>query len=220
MLYIIALVLVAVCSAGAFGSSLAYKKFAASGGSTAVAERNQTIETITEKLSGLSKFEESYATRPQFAFIKGELDDVKAAFAKQSQTLKEIEGSLSVAQKKVEEKETQQQELKTLKEEDETKLIDILTVFETLSQESMSLEQELAQSLKNVEEMLAGTTLSNEQRGILTEFNEALLSASSRLRDLVTEYQVVRERLEGLQGQFKDLEEEYTRLVEQQLGIS
>jgi hypothetical protein len=36
----------------------------------------------------------------------------------------------------------------------------------------------------------------------------------------MTEYGVVKERLEGLQGQFKDLEEEYTRLVEQQLGVS
>ena len=82
------------------------------------------------------------------------------------------------------------------------------------------MSRKLALSLKNLEELLAGTDLTPQERDIVSEFNESLVSAGARLRDLMTEYQVVKERLEGLQGQFKDLEDEYTRLVEQQLGVA
>jgi hypothetical protein len=38
------------------------------------------------------------------------------------------------------------------------------------------------------------------------------------LRDLIIDYQGLNERLDNLKGQHADLENEYTKLVEQQLG--
>jgi chromosome segregation ATPase len=220
MFYIIAAVCSLITLGAALGSIIGYRKYAASGGGGQIEGKNASIDKLGKDLESLIQYENSYATKGQHKTLLGLLSDAKDVFAKQQAQLKEIEAALSKAQKAVEEKEVQQQEVKTLKEEDETKLIELLTTFETLSSESITLEGELAATLKNVEEMLASATLTDQEKEILTEFNETLFSASSRLRDLMTEYGVVKERLEGLQGQFKDLEEEYTRLVEQQLGVS
>ena len=219
MFFVVAIICSFLTVGIAIGSILGYRKFGSNGGSGEIATKTNAIEKISAELLGLAAFEASYGTAKQNTTLQGELTQARDIFAKQQAQLKEIEASLVKAQKAVEEKEAQQQEVKTLKEEDETKLIELLTTFETLSSESITLESELAHTLKNVEEMLSSATLTDQEKEILTEFNEALFSASSRLRDLMTEYGVVKERLEGLQGQFKDLEEEYTRLVEQQLGV-
>ena len=60
--------------------------------------------------------------------------------------------------------------------------------------------------------------LTAEQQQVLEELSNTLTEAGSRMRDLLTDYAMVKERLDGLNGQHHDLEEEYTRLVEQQLG--
>ena len=53
---------------------------------------------------------------------------------------------------------------------------------------------------------------------IFEDLNRALSDGGALLRDLITEYQSVNERLDMLRIQHEDLEEEYTKLVEQQLG--
>jgi chromosome segregation ATPase len=222
MLYLVAAICAVLCFFAAKGSVIAFQKskFAAGGGAGTIAAKNAEIEKIGLSLIDLLQYENSYATGPQYRSLKDQLTSTKEVIAQQQAQLKQIETALTTAQKNVEEKEAQQQEVKTLKEEDEAKLIELLTAHETLSAEAISLESELAETLRNVEEMLKGTTLTEQEKEILNEFNETLFNASARLRDLMTEYSVVKERLEGLQGQFKDLEEEYTRLVEQQLGVT
>jgi predicted nuclease with TOPRIM domain len=66
--------------------------------------------------------------------------------------------------------------------------------------------------------MLSELQLTLDQRAVLEELNNALISAGSRLRELLTEYSSVNQRIQALQQQLKDLEDEYTKLVEQQLG--
>lgn len=219
MFYLFAIIgIVLACCLTATGGVLARRIIKGSGGSEKNAKLKE-IDQITKKLNGLDKYIEAYASPGQLSFVQQQLAEVTASFAKQQEQLKEIEGSLTTAQKSVEQKETQQQELKTLKEEDENKLNQLIANFDNLNSEAESLEQELALSMKNLEDMLANANLTDYEKDILNQFNEAVISAGGRLRDLMTEYSVVKERLEGLQQQFQDLESEYTRLVEQQLGV-
>lgn len=218
MYYVIALIIPALAAAMMQGGIIAYRKKAISSKGAERGDKLKAIEDATRELQEIYKFADAYASLPQFESLQNQLKEAQEGIESQKKTLKEVEEALTNAQKNVEEKETRQQEYKTLKEEDERKLAEILEKYEQLSGESVALEQELGQSMKNLEEMMATLQLTDDQKAILTEFNDALLMAGSRLRDLITEYEVVRERLEGLQGQFKDLEEEYTRLVEQQLG--
>jgi chromosome segregation ATPase len=219
MLYLIALI-GALLSAGiTYGAVTFGKKVLAGSKGSARKEKEQKIAQITSQLSGLSRFLDGYASPLQLKSVDNQLNELKESFAAQKKQLAETEALLATAQKNVEVKETQQQELKTLKEEDESKLVELLTKYETLSEEAVALEQQLANAMKNLEELLSTATLTDIEKDLLKQLNEAVISASGRLRDLMTEYGVVKERLETIQGQFKDLEEEYTRLVEQQLGV-
>jgi chromosome segregation ATPase len=146
------------------------------------------------------------------------LTKVAADLENEKATLVTVEKKLASAQKEVEAKEFQQQEVKAAKEEDENKLAELLSNFKDLSSESIELEQKLAQSMKNLDKILSEINVTEDQRAVLNNLNDSLTSAGSLLRELITESEMVNERLKVLKEQHSDLEEEYTRLVEQQLG--
>ncbi|RIL09567.1 MAG: hypothetical protein DCC75_06225 [Proteobacteria bacterium] len=72
--------------------------------------------------------------------------------------------------------------------------------------------------MKSLDTLTADLQLTPDQKGAFDDLSNGLTAASARLRDLLTEYNTLNERLVNLQQQHLDLEEEYTRLVEQQLG--
>ncbi len=179
-----------------------------------VAEIPKTLAEVEELLSNAGRF----ASKPQLEFVISQIQATQADLTKEKNSLKEIENRLDVAQKNVEQKEAAQQELKTAREEEEAQLQELLTKFEDISTESVSLEQKLAASMKNLDQLLEEVELTPDQRGAFQDLQNALTNAGAQLRDLLMEYTTVKERLQVLQQQHKDLEEEYTRLVEQQLG--
>ena len=136
----------------------------------------------------------------------------------QRQTLKAIESKLAQAQKQIEEKEAYHQDLKTAKADEESKLKALLERYSTLSSEAIALEQQVAQSMKDLDSLMSTASLSPEQKAVFTSLSENLEAAGNRLRDLITEYETVHGRLKTLSDQLADLENEYTRLIEQQLG--
>ncbi len=176
------------------------------------------ISASSDKLDNLLTYIDSYCSRGQYESISGKLSGLKSELEKERTTLKDLEGRLDSSQQQVEEKETHQQEIKSSKEEDEIKLDELLSSYSDISAESIALEQKLAQSMKNLDSIMKEVTLTEPQRKLLDDLNEALNEAGSNLRDLLMEYETVNERLNMLKEQHDDLEEEYTKLVEQQLG--
>ncbi|MCB0338546.1 MAG: hypothetical protein KDD53_03030, partial [Bdellovibrionales bacterium] len=75
-----------------------------------------------------------------------------------------------------------------------------------------------AESLKELDAIMDELEMTQVQRDIMQSLSNALEASSARMRDLIFEYQQVNERLEQLKAQHLDLEDEYTKLVEQQLG--
>lgn len=218
MLYLVALITAGLGAALIFGGMIAFRKFSSSTRGIERAEKIKTIQDQSEALANLTQYADAYASPAQHEGLARQVQDAKKSIEDQKRALKEVEDALTKAQKVVEEKEVHQQDLKTIREDDEKKLAELLAAYDQISGESIALEQQLAQSLKNLDEMINTVDLNDDQKAVLNQFSESMVSAGSRLRDLITEYEVVRERLEALQSQHKDLEEEYTRLVEQQLG--
>ena len=181
-------------------------------------ELMETYEEVQGELTDLLKYTNSYASKGQFDTLLKMIEQVQVELENEKKSLVDIEAKLDTAQKDVEGKEAQQQELKSAKEEDELALEDLLSNYSQISEESVTLEQKLAQSLKNLDQMMEELTLTQEQKQMLEELSGALTDAGSLFRDLITEYQSVNERLEMLRTQHDDLEDEYTKLVEQQLG--
>jgi len=185
------------------------------------AERNALLGEIPKTIAQLETLlakGDNFASRLQLESLQKMTQSTVDELGKEKSLLKETEGRLDQAQKEVENKESHHQEMKTAKEEDEQKLQELLERFGQVSSESMELEQHLAASMKNLDKLLDEAELTADQSSVLRELSTAMTNASSRLRDLLVEYTTVKERLELLSQQHRDLEEEYTRLVEQQLG--
>ena len=179
---------------------------------------SQEAGTIGTEIDRLLDRSSNFAPKGQLDWLKEQLDSIGMEVENQRRILKEFETKLEGAQGQIEAKETSQQELKTSRREDEERLNQLLASFKDISQESIALEQRLAASLKNLDGLMVGMTLTPDQRATLMELQNVMVSSGGRLRELITEYEAVKNRLEVLRQQHKDLEEEYTRLVEQQLG--
>lgn len=192
-------------------------KVAALGGAQTAGIQTE-IEGLGERLAHAGGDVEKYASLKQLENVKRQLEEEKAALLHEKEQLTVTEGKLEKAQELVEKKEGLQQELKSSKEEDEKKLEELLSNYANYSTEAISLEKQLAASLKHLEGVMNQVPQTPEQKAILSQLMESLTSAGSRLRELVTEYQAIHERLEMLKQQHADLEDEYTKLVEQQLG--
>jgi chromosome segregation ATPase len=219
MMFIITAVIVALLS-----SALIFGAYNTVAGRAVASVTNELKRLTTEsselekKLTELTRYKDGYFSRAQFENANGKLKKIKDEIDKERASLKDFEGRLDTAQQAVEGKEAHQQELKSSREEDEIKLEEILSGYQDLSAESIALEQQVAQSMKNLEAILGEVTLTDGQRAILDDLNETLSRAGESLRNLITEFEGVNNRLNLLKEQHEDLEEEYTKLVEQQLG--
>jgi primosomal protein N'' len=122
------------------------------------------------------------------------------------------------AQAEVLQREASHQDIKTAKRDDEVALQEVVSNYNDISTESVSLERRLAESLKSIDKMSAEVALTADQKAVFEALSTALTTASSQLRDVIVAYQNMHERLAALQGQYADLENEYIKLVELQLG--
>jgi chromosome segregation ATPase len=179
------------------------------------------LKQVTEKDKAVSEL----LKRKETLYSNAGFDDLKskvAAVGQQAETernkLKEIEVKLESAQKLVEGKEQEQQETKAAKEEDLVKVQELLANYDAIESASVELEQKLAASLKSLDSIMTEVAMTAPQKEVLQSLSNAVTDAGSRLRDLIVEAQTVNERLQGLTMQHQELESEYTRLVEQQLG--
>jgi chromosome segregation ATPase len=138
--------------------------------------------------------------------------------SEQRAALKDVSDRIQSVRADVERREAEQQELRALKAEDEEAIAQVIAAYNEFSTESVALEQKLAESLRSLDAMSGEIKMNADQRAVFAELSNALTSASAQLRDVIIDYQNANERLEGLRVRFADLEKEYSRLVEQQLG--
>jgi chromosome segregation ATPase len=191
-----------------------------SGGITkeGVLELRQQGEALESEFSNVLSEEIPLISKAQLTALVTETAEFKAGLESQRTMMVELEGRLNETQKTVEGKEREQQEMKSAREEDEKTLAEITAKYNENSAQAIALEHKLADSLKSLDAMIVEVPMTAEQKVVFQELSQALSTASSRLRDLIIDYQGLNERLEGLKGQHADLEVEYTKLVEQQLG--
>jgi len=105
-----------------------------------------------------------------------------------------------------------------MKEEDEAAINTTLARYSEFSTESLSLEQKLAESLRTLDVMTSEIQMTTDQQAVFAELSNALTQASAQLRDVIIDYQNANDRLRNLSSRFTDLENEYSKLVDQQLA--
>jgi chromosome segregation ATPase len=183
-----------------------------------MAELRQESRQLEDNLVAALGDNERFASKAQIESLRKQTEEFVDAAGKQKEILSELSGRIDSIRADVERREGKQQELRALKAEDEAKIVQVLAAYNESSTESVALEQKLAESLRSLDTMSGEIKMNDNQRAVFQELSNALTSASAQLRDVIVDYQNANERLEGLRARFADLEREYSKLVEQQLG--
>lgn len=213
-----ALIVALICSVGFVG---AYFKLGSGAGEKTKKKIEETLKLFKDSNSALSQEIEkskNLVSSKQIAAVQAQIESFEASIAQERAQLVKVETNLSKCQQDVEVRENAHQNQKIAKDDEEEKLNELMERHEALSAESIELERGLAESLKILDKMLSETEMTDNQRGLLKDLQSSTESAGARLRDLISEYEAVKSRVAMLRQQHQDLEEEYTRLVELQLG--
>lgn len=219
MAYLVPTIISILFSLGIFGAAFVVLR-KRSGGSSSTSRASLIVEitSLTTQLQDLRRFEGSYTGAGQLSGLRERIEKLQVELNAETDALKGVESKLLEAQKIVEGKEAHQQEMKSVRVADEVALQGLLARYNDISEESINLEKNLAASMKNLDSIMSELSMTEDQRKLLNDISEALSAAGERMRELLTEYSTVKERLDSLTEQHAALEEEYTKLVEQQLG--
>jgi chromosome segregation ATPase len=177
-------------------------------------ESAQLEAKLVETLSNVDNF----ASKAQIAFIKTQSEAFQQAIREQQSTLSALVERVDKARVDVQARENELQELRAMSEEDQVAIIQSLASHNDSSAESLSLEQKLAESLRTVDAMASEIQMTTDQQAVFSGLSNALTQASAQLRDVIIDYQCANERLTNLHSRFTDLENEYSKLVEEQLA--
>lgn len=173
------------------------------------------LETkLIEILSNIDKF----ASKAQLALVMKQSEAFKQAIQEQQAALNSIVERVDKSRSDVQKRENELQELRAISEEDQVAITQSIASYSESSAESLSLEQKLAESLRTVDAMASEIQMTADQQAVFTELSNALTQASAQLRDVIIDYQNANERLTNLFSRFTDLENEYSKLVEEQLA--
>jgi chromosome segregation ATPase len=204
--------------AAAAGALMLSKKISKGASDEAIAELRSEAEALEGQMITLLSDINQQASKGQIQTLVVQTERFISALKEQQQKLHDAEARLTKAQQDVISRELSQQEIKTVRQEDERQLVEVMSNYQDFSSQSVALEHKLAQTLRSLDAMIAENPLNADQRALFQELTNALTNASAQLRDVIVDYQAVYERLDALRTQYADLEKEYTKLVDLQLG--
>lgn len=215
-------IIIVLCVVAALGAVLAAiglnRKLSKGASDEAIADLRAESEKLENEMVSLLSDINRFASKGQVQTLIAQTQRFIKALEEQRDKLQQTEARLKKAQEEVIGRELSQQEIKTARQEDEKKLVEVMSNYQDFSSQSVTLEHKLAQSLRQLDAMIVENPMTADQRALFQELSNALTAASAQLRDVIVDYQAVYERLDALRNQYADLEKEYTKLVDLQLG--
>lgn len=177
-----------------------------------------TLAGLDQDLLSLTKESEQLISKQQLESIRQRRQELVEQMTEAKSLLKELDAKLKTSQQAVKHSESEQAKLKAVKVGDENKIAEIITTYESLNGLSIALEKKLAESMQQLDSLESEVQMTDKQRESLKKISSALSGAGERMRELITEYDTINKKLIELQQNYLDLEDEYKRLVEQQLS--
>jgi chromosome segregation ATPase len=177
-----------------------------------------TLAGLDQDLLSLTKESEQLISKQQLESIRQRRQELVEQMTEAKGLLKELDAKLKTSQQAVKHSESEQAKLKAVKVGDENKIAEIITTYESLNGLSIALEKKLAESMQQLDSLESEVQMTDKQRESLKKISSALSGAGERMRELITEYDTINKKLIELQQNYLDLEDEYKRLVEQQLS--
>ena len=206
-------------SAAAIGGFVFYIKMKANAGlGQEKKDLKLTLAGLDQDLISLTKDSEQLISKQQLESIRNRRQELVTQMTEAKSLLKELDSKLKSSQQAVKQSEVEQAKLKAVKVGDENKIAEIITTYESLNGASIALEKKLAESMHQLDTLESEVQMTEKQRESLKKISSALSGAGERMRELITEYDTINKKLIELQQNYLDLEDEYKRLVEQQLS--
>lgn len=182
---------------------------------------NEAIEQVKSKVAELESAAPNpklYVSKKQIQYVEQIIAETLDAVQAERSNLEKIEKTLEDARREVEQREAEQQEHKVGQEEEERMLEELLARFDQIQSECQVLEENLANSLKRLDQVLEEMELTQDQQSLVQELSQALEQSGGLLMEMMAEHKTISQKLSAIKSQLQALEEEYTRLVEQQLA--
>lgn len=150
--------------------------------------------------------------------IEKRIDETEKSLVEEKQSLVAIEKELAESQTSVDEQEKKHNELKKGKEEAEKMADELRANQETLQAEAQRLQDELVASKNHMQSLSTELELTAEQQTAVDKIQASVDGVQSQLKDLCVAYDMSSQRFTNLEVQYKELEKEYRKLVDKELG--
>ncbi len=156
------------------------------------------------------------------------LDDLKAVEAQilekqkeleiENTKLKKLEGDLGVSQGKVDAQEGKHNDLKKGKEDAQQAAVEMKSLYESVLAETKQLESQLNIAKTELEAIEAQPGLTADQKSAIRGIDASLKKLQQQLKDMNEVYEQASQRFFNLHTQHSELEKEYRKLVDKELG--
>lgn len=197
---------------------LAAKSKAASSGEMAVEQK--LIDQLDEALKAGVDYIQDMLPLSGALELEKEIADTREQVAAETKRLADLDAQLNRLQASVAEAETAHAELKRGKEDADKLAEEINNRKESLQLETKNLESELTNSQAQLQLLADEVSLTDEQKAALKTIEDSLTQGLNQLKNLVETYNVAATRFTNLELQYRELEKEYTKLVEKELAGS
>jgi chromosome segregation ATPase len=183
-----------------------------------VGELESLVKSVQEELINFKFNPVDFVSRAQYEYASESTERLTKAIEVARAELRHVELELEATQIEVEKREVKIQDLKGAREEEAKLLYHISQEFALLHQEGENLRASLDNSLEHIQKMEQELSLTKAQAEELAKLQGVVTGTMDRLKELTVEGQEVERRLKVLSQQYRSLEEEYTKLVEQQFS--
>ena len=215
---VIALVCCLILGAALFFGTKVLSRQQSSGAAGQIEEIDKKISVINSSIDNAIKKFEHLVSADELEQLDSAKDQLNKTLQEVQSKLHNLENALASKQKEVDAAESSHNDLKRSKEAAAVLADDLKATKAKLESEHKALETELNQSLSQLQALSSELHINPQAEAGINKIKNSLSNSQIQLKTLIQIYQQGSTRFVNLQEQYKDLEKEFTKLVEKELS--
>ncbi|MFN8389572.1 MAG: hypothetical protein U0136_04715 [Bdellovibrionota bacterium] len=208
----------ALATGGLFMLLKSFAKKTTAGNSSGMTEIENSIQQLDEHINRSFEYFDQMLPLGDAVQKEQEIAAVRADLAVESKKLADLDAQLTKLQAAVETAEAAHNELKKGKEDSDKLADEVRSKKDQLAAETKAIEGELAQSRAKLDVLSEEVSLTKDQKIALNSVTSSIDASSKQLLALSEVYTVAATRFSNLENQYRELEKEFTKLVEKELS--
>jgi chromosome segregation ATPase len=194
------------------------KKKGGAGTGSQIKESQDKIQQLDQSIESGLTYSEQMIPLEKLKLREQEIAELANQLSREREKLEKLDKQVESLQDTVETEETAHNELKKGKEEAAELAEEIRQNKNRLESEYEQLESELNKSLTEINTLSGEVELTAEQQAACDRVHSTLQNSILQLKTLSEIYSQASTRFSNLENQYLELEAEFTKLVEKELG--